>query len=215
LTSTGLTAKPTTKYMPERGSNIDQREVLEHRQRRLDLPTEKDLLTFISERDGGTSWEGLHETWEREKERGVLSFFEKETARALKNNDDGGLETARAFIHYLDERFHRADNERQTLETIPPDKIQKIRDYVTTMINDYELSQEVFQEFDRELSDCNIHNACEPLLRRLEIFIDDSAKRIDEIKNAAKRDALCRLQVSARYVRNELLRRHFENPETH
>jgi hypothetical protein len=196
-------------------SFIDPKAVLEHRQHRLDLPTEKDLLAFISGHDAKPGWEGLEETWEREKERGVLVFFEKETVRAIREGDNNALEAARAFINYLNERFIPVERERQTFKTIPPDKIQKIRDHVTTMINDYELSQEVSREFDGELNDCNIHNACEPLLRHLETFIDDSAKRIDEIKNAAKRDALWRLQISARYVRNELLRRHFENPEQH
>jgi hypothetical protein len=201
--------------MPRGESFIDERAVLEHRQRRLDLPTEKELIAFIDAHDGELGWEGLRETWEREKERGVLSFFEKETVRAIREGDNDALEAARAFINYLNARFHRADQEQKPLITIPSDKIQKIRDYVTTMTNDRELAQEIFAEFDGELSDCNIHNACEPLLRRLEIFIDDSAKRIDEIKNASKRDALWRLQISARFVRNDLLRRHFENPETH
>jgi hypothetical protein len=214
--------------MPRGESFIDQRAVLENRQHRLDLPTEKELLAFIHAHDGEPGWEGLRETWEREKERGVLTFFEKETVRDIRKGDNDALEAARAFISYLDERFNsknQKDREAQKGPTIATDKANAIRERVTSIavISDRQLAKEIGDEFDAEVTECNVHGACEKFLRRMESFIQDCSVQLTAIGDGATRDRkkraladkLWQLQFNARTVRNDLLREHFKNPETH
>ncbi len=207
--------KRTTNFMPRGESFINQKAVLERRSERMGLKTEKDLLTFIHEHEGTPGWEQVREKWGTERERGILPLFEQETVRALKADDANALETARAFIHYFDNQARRNETKTPVPEPILPQQVHDIRDYVTSVTSDRELAAEISKEFDNELSDCSLNGVCEKLLRRMEIFIDDCVKKIDTLRSLRKQDDLWRLQLTARAIRNNLLRHHFENPETH
>jgi hypothetical protein len=209
--------------MSERGSSIDNREVLERRQLRMELPTEKELLRFFAEHEAEPGWNGITEAWERERERGAAPFFENASVRAIRENDVGALETARAFINYLDERLAGKNREPRKGPAIAIDKANAIRDRLTAIVSDRDLAKEIALEFDGEVSDCNLNGACEKILRRMEVFIKDCSERLAEMDGAIKRDRkkraladeLWRLQLSARAIRNDLLHVHFENPQQH
>jgi len=195
---------------------IDPREVLERKQHRLDLPTENIFLSFIDENNDKPGWEGLKNKWERERERGVLPIFEKQTMNLVDEGHAQELEQVRAFINYLDERHTTEEKEKQTNEVIRT-RAEEIRGYITTYrINDREMANEITTEFNEDLNIFILSNgnAVEPLLKRMEEFIEYCNYRLPELRstNATR---LWHLQLSARAIRNELLRRHFVSPETH
>jgi len=208
--------------MSERGFPIDERAVLERRNHRLNLPTEQTLLQFIAENDGTDDFTGLKEKWETGKEPAILPYFERWCVQNLAAGDLDRLETSRKMIKYLSDRRRSSEAPRQNDRDII-DKIGKIRDYQLELIqpSDRELASEIKDEFTAEIALFSSSNETDPILRRVEKFIADAGRDLDEMgtigkqegKKRKKADRLWHLQLFARAVRDELLTRLFETSE--